>query len=133
VNERQTGGIVRVAIGLLVVELLVVAAALIVLVLEILTTPASSLESALALAVLAVLAVIWMVAMIVGMARGRAWVRGSAIVWQLLQLAVGVSALTGAGSQPLLGWPLVALGAVSFVLLLSPPLVRALSDRTERA
>jgi len=101
----------------------------ILLLVELLTTAATSLGTGLALLVIAVLMVIALGAVLRGIWQGRAWVRAAAVVAQVLIFAVGVGALQGAFAQPGWGWPLIAIGVVGFVLLLSKPVAAWLSDR----
>ncbi len=82
---------------------------------------------------LAVIAAVWLGAIVVGALRGQAWIRGAAIVWQVLQFAVGASAISGTFSTPAIGWPLVIVALVTFVLLFTRPVVDATSHREERA
>jgi hypothetical protein len=70
-----------------------------------------------------------MAATIVGLLRGQAWVRASAIVWQVLQFAIGVGALQGSFAQPAWGWPIVAVSVVTFGLLFVPSVVKATQAR----
>ncbi len=99
------------------------------LVFELLVDQADSLSSAIALTVVVALAAIWVGAILVGMWRGSGWSRSAAIVWQVLQFAVGVGALQGAFAQPSLGWPLVIASALAFVLLLSAVVGRWVAPR----
>ncbi|MEO5534738.1 MAG: hypothetical protein ABIR17_06350 [Pseudolysinimonas sp.] len=110
-------------------ELLAALAVVVVLVGEVITTPASSLGSAVALIALAAAATIWLAAILLGIWRGRAWVRAAAIVWQVLQFAIGVGALQGSFAEPAWGWPLVIVAAVGFGLLISKPVAGWLSSR----
>ncbi|HWH25754.1 MAG TPA: hypothetical protein VNT53_03830 [Pseudolysinimonas sp.] len=129
---RQKSPIVWAVIVLLAAELVLVAAITVVLIVDLLTARAASLPSAVALTVLAVIATAWLAAILIGVFRGQAWVRGAAIVWQVLQFAVGIGALQGALAQPVWGWPLIAASTLTFVLLLTRPVVAQLSDREPR-
>lgn len=103
----------------------------ILLLVELLTTAATSLGTGLALLVIAVLVVIAMGAVLRGIWQGRAWVRAAAVVAQVLIFAIGVGALQGAFAQPGWGWPLITIGVVGFALLMSKSVVGWLSDRDE--
>ena len=61
--------------------------------------------------------------------RGAGWSRSAALVWQVLQFAVGVGALQGAFAQPAWGWPLVIASVLGFLLLMSPVTGRWLAPR----
>ncbi len=76
-------------------EFLLVAGLAVTLVIELLVATPTSFASAVALTVLAVVAAAWLGAIVVGALRGQAWIRGAAIVWQVLQFAVGASAISG--------------------------------------
>lgn len=114
---------------LLLAELALIVTLLVVLLIELLVDTPASYPSAIALTVIAALAAIWMSAIVVGALRGSAWIRGAAIVWQVLQFAVGLGALQGAFAQPDYGWPLIAVAVAAFLLLLSRPVVGSTSMR----
>lgn len=120
-------------IVLLAAEFLLVAALAVTLLVELLIDTSTSFASAVALTVLAFVAAAWLGAILVGALRGHAWIRSAALVWQVLQFAVGASAISGAFSQPAWGWPLVGVAVVVFVLLFTRPVVDATSRREDRA
>lgn len=120
-------------IVLLAAEFLLVLTVAIVLLLELLIDRPTSYASAVALTVLAFIAVAWLGAMIVGALRGQAWIRGSAIVWQVLQFAVGAGSVTGAFASPAIGWPLIGVAVVTFGLLFTKPVQDAVATRPDRA
>jgi hypothetical protein len=120
-------------IVLLIAEFLLVAGLAVTLVIELLVATPTSFASAVALTVLAILAAIWLGAIVVGTLRGQAWIRSAAIVWQVLQFAVGASAISGTFSTPAIGWPLVVVAFATFVLLFTKPVVDATSRREDRA
>ena len=49
----------------------------------------------------------------------QAWFRGAAIVWQVLQFALGAGGVSGTFANPAIGWPLVVVALVTFFLLLA--------------
>ena len=120
-------------IVLLIGEFLLAAALAVTLLIELLIATPASFGSAVALTVLAFIAAAWIGAIVIGALRGQAWIRGAAIVWQVLQFAIGASAISGSFSTPAIGWPLVAVAVVAFVLLFAKPVVDATSRREERA
>lgn len=120
-------------IVLLIGEFLLAAALAVTLLIELLIATPASFGSAVALTVLAFIAAAWIGAIVIGALRGQAWIRGAAIVWQVLQFAIGASAISGTFSTPAIGWPLVAVAVVAFVLLFAKPVVDATSRREERA
>lgn len=132
-SDRQKPPLFWVLIALLLGEFLLIAALAVTLLIELLIATPTSFPSAVALTVLAFAAAAWMGAIVVGALRGHAWIRGAAIVWQVLQFAIGASAISGAFSQPAWGWPLVVVALVTFLLLLTKPVVDATSHREDRA
>jgi hypothetical protein len=120
-------------IVLLIGEFLLAAALAVTLLIELLIATPTSFASAVALTVLAFIAAAWIGAIVVGALRGQAWIRGAAIVWQVLQFAIGASAISGTFSTPAIGWPLVVVAVVAFLLLFAKPVVDATSRREERA
>lgn len=117
---------------ILAAEFLLITGVAVFLLVELLTAPAASIASGIALAVLTFVAAGFVGAILVGAWQGRAWIRGAGIVWQVLQFAVGLGAVQGAFAQPGLGWPLIVVSLVGFVLLLSRPVVEQTQDRDPR-
>lgn len=64
----------------------------------------------------------------IGTFRARPWARSAGMVWQVVQLLVGVYAFQGPGAQPALGLIAVLPAAVAIVLLFTRP-VRATMER----
>ena len=120
-----------VLVVLLTIEFLGVAALAVVLLVETLTAPGASVGGGIALTIIGFVAAAWLGAIIVGTLRGQAWIRAAAIVWQVLQVAVGVGALQGQVAQPAWGWPLIILAAVVFLLLFVKPVVALTSVRRD--
>ncbi len=81
------------------IELAAAATLAIVLLIDLVALEPTSIATALALTVLVVIAAGWMAATLVGLLRGQAWVRASAIVWQVLQFAIGLGAFEGSFAQ----------------------------------
>jgi hypothetical protein len=106
-------------IVLLAAEFALLAAVAVVLLIELLIATPTSYASAIALTVLAFAAAAWLGAIVVGALRDRPWIRGAAIVWQVLQFALGAGAVSGQFASPGIGWPLVGVAVVTFVLLLA--------------
>lgn len=101
------------------------------LVFDLVTTASASLATAVALTVLTALAAVVLAAVLVGIWRGRAWVRAAGVVFQVLLFAIGVGALQGAFANPTWGWPLIAVGVLGFALLIVRPTAAWLSRRDE--
>jgi hypothetical protein len=103
----------------------------ILLLVELLTVPPASFGTAIALVVLCGLLVGVLGAVLLGIWRGRAWVRAAGVVFQVLLFAVGVGALQGAFAQPSWGWPLIIVAAIGFGLFVARPTALWLSGRDE--
>ena len=114
---------------LLFAECALLAAATLYLIVEIIVATPTSIASALALLVLAAIAAIWLGVIAANVLRGRAWTRGAAIVWQVLQGAVAIGCFQGVLAQPDIGWVLLLPALVVLVLLFTPPVVAATSIR----
>ncbi|KQO62134.1 hypothetical protein [Curtobacterium sp. Leaf261] len=100
-------------------EFLAVAAITVVLLVDLLVAPPAVLVNGLALIVLAAIAALWLGAMVVGLLRGRPWVRSGIIVWQILQIAIAVGAFQGVFREPAIGWALLAPALVALALVFS--------------
>jgi len=95
------------------------------LVVELLTATPDSFASAVVILLLAAGLACALWAMVVGLLRRQAWVRGAALTWQLLQIAVAIGCFQGVFAVPSLGWALLIPAAVAILLLMSPPVVTA--------
>jgi len=120
-----------VLVVLLAAEFAVVAAAAGYLLVELVVAQPSSYASAVAVLVLTLIAAAWIGSIVVGTLRGRAWIRGAAIVWQVLQFAVGIGSLQGAFANASIGLWLIVPAVVVVVLLLVPQVVTATSRRDD--
>ena len=85
--------------------------------------------TALALTGSAVLVAVWLVAMTVGVLRARGWTRGSILVYQFLQLAVGVGSLQGFIPRPDIASWIIIPSAVGIILALTPTVTEYLTRR----
>lgn len=131
VSTTRRPALLWVLVVLLTIEFLGVAALAVVLLLETLTAASASAGAGVALTVIGFVAAAWLGAIVVGTLRGQAWIRAAAIVWQVLQVAVGVGALQGQVAQPGWGWPLIVLAAVVLLLLFAKPVVTLTSVRRD--
>ena len=113
----------------LALEALAVTGLALFLLFELLTQPASSVASGIAIVVIGFLAAVWLVAIVVGAVRRRPWIRGAAVTWQLVQIAVAFGCFQGLFARPDLGWVLLVPALLALVLLLSRNVTEAL--RTE--
>jgi hypothetical protein len=112
-------------------ECALMAAASVYLVVELLVDVPLSYGSAIAILLLALLSTVWLAVLGINTLRGRFWVRGAIVVWQVLQLAVGVGALQGAFARPDIGWALIIPAVLAFALLFTPSVVAATARRDD--
>jgi len=98
-------------------------AAVVWLILELLTETPTSLASAVAILVLVLIAAIWVTAIAINSLRRRSWIRGAAVTWQLVQIAVAVGSFQGLYARPDLGWALLLPSVVVLVLLFQRPVI----------
>lgn len=63
----------------------------------------------------------------VGTFRARPWARSAGMVWQVVQLLVGLYAFQGDGAQPALGLIAVLPAAITLVLLFTRPVRAAMA------
>jgi len=110
-------------------EFLLLVAATVFLVVELLVDTPSSMASALFLTLLTAIAAVWLGVIALNILRGRAWVRGAAVVWQILQIAVAVGSFQGLFARPDIGWALLIPALVVLVLLFTRPVIEATSIR----
>lgn len=103
----------------------------ILLLVEVVTVPPASFGTAIALIVLAGLLAVTLAAVLLGIWRGRAWVRAATVVFQVLLFAVGIGALQGAFAQPGWGWPLIIVAVLGFGLAVARSTAAWLSGRDE--
>ena len=121
-----------VALAVLVfAECALLTAATVYLVVELIVATPSSVLSAVALVVLTAAAAVWLGLLAAHVLRGRAWTRGAAIVWQVLQGAVAIGCFQGVFAQPEIGWLLLVPALVVLVLLFTPQVVAATSSRDD--
>jgi hypothetical protein len=111
--------------GILLVECILLAAAGVYLLIELLTATPDSYPSAIAILLLTVLAAVWLGVTAVHTLHGSSWIRGSAAVWQLLQIAVAVGSFQGLFARADVGWLLLIPAILALVLLFTPSVVAA--------
>ena len=122
---RRPGLLVLLA-AIILLECAMLAAATVYLVIELLTARPDSYASVIAILILTALAAVWLAVMGVHTLRGRSWIRGGAVVWQVLQIAVGIGSFQGGlFARPDLGWWLIVPAAVVLVLLFTPSVIAA--------
>ncbi|UWD78052.1 hypothetical protein [Curtobacterium flaccumfaciens] len=121
-------------LGLLAVvglEFLALVVVTVVLVVELLVAPATSIASGIALTVLVAIAALWLGALLNGLWQGRAWVRSGIIVWQVLQGAIAIGAFQGVFRVAAVGWLLLVPALIGITLVLSRSVTAALARPAE--
>jgi hypothetical protein len=97
------------------------------LVYEVLVDTADSLASAWGLVIMSLMATAWITATTWGFIRGKSFARGSALVWQVLQGALGLASNQGLFARPDIGSGLLVPAIIVLALLLfSKPVGRHL-------
>nr|WP_221420823.1 hypothetical protein [Conyzicola lurida] len=100
-----------------------------VLIVEMLIARADSIASALALTVCTAIAAVWVTVIAINTLRGKAWIRGAAIVVQVLIAAVALGSFQGLFSRVDIGWLLLIPAIVVMVLLFTKPVLAETSQR----
>ena len=111
--------------ALLFLEAVALAGLTAFLVFELFATRTDSFVGGLAVVVLTAGAAAWLFAMAVGALRGAPWIRGAAVTFHVLQIAVAVGAFQGAFARPEVGWLLLLPAIAVLALLFSRPVVAA--------
>jgi hypothetical protein len=111
--------------AILAAEALLATGVTVWLIVELLTATPDSFASAVVILLLAagLSCALW--AMAIGLLRRQTWVRGAALTWQLLQVAVAIGCFQGVFAVPSLGWALLVPAGVAILLVMSPPVVAA--------
>lgn len=100
-------------------------AVVVFLVVELLVAKPDSYGSAIAILVIAVIATAFLIAIARGTILGRPWIRGAALTWQILQIAVAIGCFQGVFARPDLGWALLFPAIIAIILLFTPSVVAA--------
>ena len=122
-TERPVG--IRALATLLGIESLIMLAVTALLAYEVITQPAHSMSTSIALLVMALLAAGALGTLAVGVWRMRSWARGPVTVWQVLQVAAAVVIFQG-DIAPWIGWVLAGCSLVGLLLVFSSPVAAAL-------
>ncbi|MDI2099462.1 hypothetical protein [Ruicaihuangia caeni] len=112
-------------VTVLFAEAALLAGATVFLVVELLIDRPESYASAIALMVLTGAAAAWVTSLALGALRRRSWVRGPALVWQVLQLAVAIGSFQGADARFDIGWALLVPALLGAGLLFTKPVIAA--------
>jgi len=100
-------------------------------VLELLIATPTSVGASLALLALTLVAASWVSAITVGALRGRPWIRGAAVTWQLVQVMIAIGCFQGIYARPDVGWALLLPSIVVLVLVFNRKVVAATSHEPE--
>jgi hypothetical protein len=122
-------GLVLLLAGVLFLEATALAAATVYLVVELTVDRPDSFASAVALTVCVAIAAVWVGAIAVNTLRGRAWIRGAAIVVQVLIAAVALGSFQGVLPRADIGWLLLIPAITVVVLLFTKPVLAETSRR----
>lgn len=116
---------------ILFLECAALVGAVVFLLVELVIDRPDSYASALALTITVAVAAIGVGVIALNTLRRRPWVRGAAMVWQVLQIAVAIGSFQGDEARPDIGWALLAPAILAIVLLFTPS-VMALTVRPRR-
>ncbi|NYF11486.1 hypothetical protein HDC94_002642 [Leifsonia sp. AK011] len=105
-------------------EALLLAVTALWLIVELLVDEPSSIASALALTALVTLAAVWLSIVGANTLRGAPWVRSAIVVWQILQIAIGIGFLSYF-DRPEIAWVLIAVAVFALVLVFTRPVMAA--------
>ncbi len=92
---------------------------------ELVTEVPTSYASAVAILVLVALAAVWLAIVALNTLRARPWVRGAALTWQVLQLAVAVGSFQGLFARDDIGWFLLVPAVIVLALLFTRSVLTA--------
>ncbi|TQO20808.1 hypothetical protein FB472_2460 [Rhodoglobus vestalii] len=113
-----------VALALIIfLESAVLVAALGYLIFELGSGEPQSYPSAIALTVLTAIAAIWVALIGINVLRRQPWIRGAAVVWQVLQISVAIGSFQGVFSRPDIGWLLLIPAIAVLALLFTKPVL----------
>lgn len=110
---------------LLFAEAAALAAGAVFLLVEILVETPQSYAAAVAILALTALAAVWLAIIGVNTLRARPWVRAAAMVWQVLQIGLGIGSMQGLFPRADIGWFLIVPAVVVIALLFTGPVLAA--------
>ncbi len=131
-SERVKPVQLYVLAAILFAECALLAAATLFLGYELAVETPTSYPSAIALTLIAALATVWLAFIAMHTLLGRAWIRGAAIVWQILFIAVAVGSFQGLTPRADIAWLLLLPAVVVLVLLFTKPVREATTSRDDR-
>jgi hypothetical protein len=110
---------------LLFAEAAALAAGAVFLLVELLVETPQSYAAAVAILAITALAAVWLAIIGVNTLRGRPWVRAAAMVWQVLQIGLGIGSMQGLFPREDIGWFLIVPAIVVIALLFTGPVLAA--------
>jgi len=131
VRNRRIPPLVYVLAAILLAECALVTVVTVVLLVDLLVATPASYPGAIALTALAAIAAVWLAFIAVHTLRGSPWIRGAAVVWQVLQISVAVGSFQGVFQRTDVGWLLLIPAVAVLVLLFTKPVLAA-TTRPER-
>ncbi len=126
-SPRHRPALFWLLIVLITAEFLAVAVVTVGLIVDLFVSRPESYAAGIAVIVMAIVAAVWLGFIVTAALKGRAWMRGASIVWQVLQFAIGIGCFQGLTATPVVGWLLVVPAVAVVVLLMIRP-VRNVTD-----
>jgi uncharacterized membrane-anchored protein len=130
-SMRKRGRLLTALSAILFLESGLLGVGAVVLVVALLTTRPDSVASAIALIVLVVVLAGGLALVALNTLRARPWIRGAALTWQLLQIAIAAASFGGLVPCPDIAW-LLLIPAVAVIVLLFTKPVMAVTTREPR-
>jgi uncharacterized membrane-anchored protein len=130
-SMRKRGRLLTALSAILFLESGLLGVGAVVLVVALLTTRPDSVASAIALIVLVVVLAGGLALVALNTLRARPWIRGAALTWQLLQIAIAAASFGGLVPRPDIAW-LLLIPAVAVIVLLFTKPVMAVTTREPR-
>ena len=93
--------------------------------------PTGNLAGALFLFGLFILIAVWLWALASGLYRMRTWSRSGTLVWQTIQVVIGVSMISAEGDWIFVALSLMALGLAAGAVSFAPSVVAAIARKPE--
>ena len=122
--ERR-GRLLTALSAILFLESALLGVGVVVLVVALLTTRPDSVASAIALIVLVAVLAGGLAFVAFNTLRARPWIRGAALTWQLLQIAIAAASFGGLVPRPDIAWLLLIPAVAVIVLLFTKPVMDA--------
>jgi hypothetical protein len=99
--------------------------------LQLFVAETGSLAGALFLLVLFIGMALWLWALTFGLFRMRTWTRSGTLVWQTIQVVVGVSMISAEGDWLFVALAMIVLSVLAGVLIFTPRVMQAISRQRD--